>query len=296
MGKRPWVRFYHMDFASSGYVLDLTMEELGVYWMLLVRQMVDGYVKFDRHKLKRILNVETEEDVDRLLTEKIKSKFVQDRKNPDQWYNERLSEVIDETDSASRNGSANINSRYVKLNLHALEKTAAATPASAPEVPAEEQAFDFDAILDEYPKTKNKGGREKSLELLRDTITTEDLFNSFCAALRAFRKAKAGEDPQFVMRIDKWIQEWREWVPADARQAPVKPEASSPGEKKRRVLGPGEKPPWEPARYDTPDRIEEKKRIWPLERQELWWNQEDTSMGMSLEDIMAGNFQKKESN
>lgn len=112
MGKRPFVRFYHMDWAASGSVYNMTMAEVGTYWTLLVRQMVDGYVPSDREKLCRLLNVRTPEEVDALMTPAVTEKFVPVPGNSARMFNKRLAEVIEETDAASQRSTANIAKRW----------------------------------------------------------------------------------------------------------------------------------------------------------------------------------------
>jgi hypothetical protein len=274
MAKREYVRFYHKDWASSGDVQDMTMEEVGVYWTLLVRQMVDGSVTTDRNKLKRLFNVDTVEEVERLLTEKVMSKFVPVEGDPSKLHNKRLSDVIQETDAAIQRGVLNAAKRWDPLPI--------TTESIDPPALTEEGGFDFTPILNEYPRKKrNKGGWNKGIQMMRDYITTEDEYQLLHAAVKNYAKKKAGEEERFIKNLDNFLQVWREWVPANftpTKKAVPANEAAPPseeGEKKLKKRDPKEKPPWEPDGFRTQEMNEYVASKWPEERRQRWLAGED---------------------
>lgn len=282
MGRRPYVRFYHMDWAASGDVSNMSMAEVGVYWTLLVRQMVDGYVPADRDKLRRPLNVDTVEEVNALMTPLVTSKFEPLNGDPTRLYNKRLAEVIEETDAASTRGRANVGGRY-DYRTAALEDS---LPGGA--------KLDYAAAWKAFPKRKNPSeGYSEGMRLLREVITTDEDYRLFMAAVKNYARscAKAGHDKQFTKRLDRFMNEWRDHLPKELQAVP-EAEAPQPAlqvvkdgepQRARRVLPKGDVPPWTPG-YGASER--EKQWLaayWTPDRQERWWNGEDlTAEGVAF--------------
>ncbi len=281
MGKRPFVRFYHMDWASSGDVQDMSMEEVGVYWTLLVRQMVDGNVNMDRTKLRRVLNVDTVEEVDNLLTPKVMSKFVEVPDQPGRMYNRRLIEVIVETDAASSRNQANVRSRY---EIKAPPISAGFQQQAAPSQVAPD--LDYAPVLMAYPKTMQNGpGWDEGVSMMRALITTEEQLQTLLSAVKAYAawKKKPTNSGQSIKKFDSFMTNWESWIPKNHRSSHVEREVSptpsttpagSPAPKKRRCqldsLAPGEQPPWIPDE-SLPESI--RKDIvahWTEEKKQQW--------------------------
>lgn len=273
MGRRPYVRFYHMDWAASGDVEDMTMAEIGVYWTLLVRQMVDGYVRADREKLRRLLNVETVEEVNALMTPLVSSKFVPLNGDPTKLYNKRLAEVIEETDAASFRGKANVGGRY-DYRTPALEDSLGGK-------------IDLAAAWKAFPKRRNPSeGYSEGMRLLREIITTEEEYKLFMAAVKNYARtcSKPGHDKQFTKRLDRFMGEWRDHLPKELQveEAPAEPKLQAvvdgePQPKRKRVLPKGDDPPWTPGYRATAREKAWLEAYWTPERQERWWDGEDFS-------------------
>jgi hypothetical protein len=261
MGKRPWVRFYHMDWAASGTVQKLTMEEVGVYWTLLVRQMVDGYVDMDIDGLKRLFNVKSDEEVDRLLSKRVMAKFNFLPEDKTKMLNHRLADVIEETDSASFRNKENVNKRY-ELKPSPLKSSSSSDSEPTP-------TFDFSPILNDYPP--NKGGLTEGLKLMSDTITTEEEYQRLWAAVKAYKRERAQErDPndrkKFTMGLGRFMTCWNGYVPKNFSFKPV--DNTAPVTPPTRA--PGEKPPWQPGTYDTEDVKQELNQYWTEDRKKMW--------------------------
>lgn len=201
--QRPFVRFYHKDWASSGTIQEMTMEEVGVYWTLLVIQMVDGFVPADPKRLIRRLNAKDEADVKRMLTPLIMSKFKPLPDDPTKLYNEKLTEVIAATDAAKQSGSDGAFRRW--------------NPDPMPEVDESSEKIDFSAHLKRMPKRKFKGkpdraGWERGVALLK-YITTQDEADRLYAAIDAYAKERNGEDAEYHMSFGNFMKEWESYVP-----------------------------------------------------------------------------------
>ncbi len=272
MAKREYLRFYHKDWAASGDVQDMTMEEVGVYWTLLVRQMVDGYVTSDRNKLRRVLNVDTVEEVDRLLVDKVLSKFTPFEGDPSKLCNRKLSEVIDETDTAIQRGSDNASKRWN-----------GPAPVTAPPILNADggRVFNFASILADYPRKKhNKAGWNKGIQMMQNYITSDEDFQRLASAVKNYAKKKAGEEERFIKNLDNFLREWTDWVPTHFQA----PEAKEESAEQLNTVGKAEvkkprtgKPPWEPG-YDDPPALTAKITAWwNEERRQRWLAGEETA-------------------
>jgi hypothetical protein len=233
MGKRPFVRFYHQDWASDGDVGRMSMQEVGVYWTLLVRQMVDRYVPMSFSELRRPLNVFTVDEAVALVTPAIRRKFhtasCKD-KDCEGWYcntpgedatrlyNRRLTDVIIETDNASSKGTNNAFKRYEPVRTSSLESSLVAR-SDVEETPN----FDFKELLTTMPKRRVKGtldGWEQGKAMLKYIVTQEE-FNDLIAATKAYARTRKGEDAAFHISLSNWVtKEYHRFVPAKTEDAP----------------------------------------------------------------------------
>lgn len=265
MGRRPFVRFYHLDWSADAAVDDMTMEEIGTYWTLLVRQMVDGFITLDRMKLRKRLNVETVEEVERLLTPAVLSKFVPYENDPAKLYNKRLAEVIKETDAASWKGKTNATLRW---------DPALKTPSLESSIEETKPAFNFAPILKEYPERNDKAGWAEGVRLMEESITDEETYKKLWIAVKSYRKEKGRgvKDRQFIMRLDNFMRDWTSYIPASYRPAPelkIVEDSPKPVDNLSKRSD-REKAPWVPDRYDSVEMKTMLEEAWPQERRDAW--------------------------
>lgn len=276
MGRRPFVRFYHLDWSADTDVDNMSMEEVGTYFTLLVRQMVEGYVTADHARLRKRLNVDSVEDVQRLLTPAVLAKFVPCPEDPTKLYNKRLAEVIQESDAAVTKGLSNAGRRWGtgSVTPPSLESSIEPEPARP--------AFNFQPILADYPPRKNRAGESAGLKYMQDFITEPESYERLWAAVRAYRKERSGEDKQYTMQLDNFMKKWDSYVPANFRPSGGQPrpevtpsaEGEAPSTKKRAER---EKPPWTPRRYDTPVEAKRLQEAWTPERRQAWEEGRETN-------------------
>lgn len=266
MGKRPFVRFYHMDWASSGDVQDMSMQEVGVYWTLLVRQMVDGYVTKDRNKLRRVFNVDTVEEVDALLSEKVMIKFVDVPDAPDRMYNRRLEEVIVETDAASNRNTANIRSRYDQVKAPPISAGFTMPPTAAP------LDLNYEAVIKEYPKLgMDKPGSSSGIQQMYSEVRSEEDLALLIAAARRYANENKGQPQRFIKSFSNFMREWREWIPKKmARHLSVVEQSPTPAPQAQPPAP--SKPPWEDIEPGTSQTVREGVEMyWTEERKREWY-------------------------
>jgi hypothetical protein len=304
LGKRPFVRFYHLDWKGDGDVEKMSMQEVGTYWTLLVRQMVDRSIESDFSELQRCLNVRSNEEVDALITPRIRKKFHTSKcvsKTCAGWttcniegddttrlFNRRLVDVIVETDNARDKGFNNANKGHGMIRTPPLE----ASLVSRSEV-EETPSFDFGEILKMMPKRRVKGqldGWDRGKEMLK-YITTQEEYNDLLAATRSYAKTRKGEDPAFHISLFNWVSkgEYQRFVPArsepvvevvkveekaEAKPAPAPrtyPTSFMAPPNPARHLAPGQRPPWMVDSLDF-EAVKRAKELFPDDdSKRKWW-------------------------
>ncbi len=245
MGKRPFVRFYHLDWKGDGDVEKMSMTEIGTYWTLLVRQMVDRSIESDFNELRRCLNVDTVEQVEALIVPRIRKKwhtskcpYLTDKNytdcegwncnvagdDPTRLYNRRLVDVIVETDAARDRGTYNANKGHDMIRTPSLESSLVAK-SEVEETPT----FDFGELLRIMPKRRVKGsieGWNQGKEMMK-YITTQEEFDDLMAATRQYAKTRKGEDPAYHISLANWVtKEHRRFVPARAETPVIVPKTT----------------------------------------------------------------------
>lgn len=235
MNRKPCVNFYHMDWAANGNVLAMTMQEVGIYWTMLVRQMVDGYV--DLSRLHIHFKVATPEDALGMipdfirsefkpLPDEIKNRLVEDGKfTPERAqglvYNPALKEVMD---AGSYKSDINRANRVRTPELPPDEPQAPSMVGG----PDESPRMNFDAILVDYPRRKDKKGWDYGIRMMSDIISTDEEFQRLHAAVRAYKRERAGEDPKFTKRLDTFMKTWVDYVPSNFKYSAPPPKAATP--------------------------------------------------------------------
>ncbi len=212
MAKRPYVKFFHQDWYSDGEVGRMTMEEIGTYWSLLVRQMIDGYVPVDPEDLMHDLHVGTTEEVNRLLTPRVLKKFDKFADNQTRQFNQRLMDIITEVDLLQQKNSQNSEKRWSKpITSPSLESSAEDQPQ-----------FDFGPITRAMPRRRKNGrieGWDGGLSLLK-YISTQEEYDERLVAVKNYARERHGQDPEFHISFNNFMKsEWVRFVPAGYKPA-----------------------------------------------------------------------------
>jgi hypothetical protein len=313
VNKRPFVKFFHQDWCSDNDVDNMTMQEVGTYFTLLVRQMVEGHVKSDLSSHLKRLNVASIHEAMMLVTPRVAKKFHTDSCNSEAcsgWtcgipsddasklYNRKLRDVIRDQDDRSWQNRNNITSRYNGgMPTKSLESSRGSGSGPKEESPALE--FDFTELLRTMPKRKVKGsyeGWEQGKAMLK-YVTTQEEFNDLLAATKAYAKTRKGEDPAYHISLSNWVtKEHHRFVPAQVgASTPVETPAAAP-EKAAMVespishiyptnfmcppnpvrhLGPGKRPPWMVDSLDF-DAVKLAKQLFPDDASKRrWWMTSD---------------------
>lgn len=265
-----YVRFYPEKWAASGTVQNMTMEEVGVYWTLLVIQMVDGFVPSDPALLVRRLNVKDEEEARRLLTPKVLAKFHPDPQDPAKLYNSKLSEVTSLTMTKKEIGEVSAFKRW--------------NPDPMPDPDAAQ--LDFNRHLKRMPRRKVKGvfdkaGWERGVAMLK-YITTQEEADRLYAAIDAYARERRNEDAAYHMSFGNFMCEWENHVPANYKASDGAQPEESPAaidkqgaESAPRLDKPkwraGDPAPWIVGRYDTAFVKSDKINNWAdRSKREAW--------------------------
>ena len=274
MAKRPYTKFFHQDWCSDGDVGNMTTEEVGTYWSLLVRQMIDGYVPVDPEDLMRDLHVHSVEEVKRLLTPRVLKKFEKFSDNQTRQFNQRLMEVITETDQAQQRSSENVSKRWSK-------------PVTSPSLESsveDQPQFDFGPITRAMPRRRKNGrveGWDGGLSLLK-YISTQEEYDERLAAVKNYARERHGQDPEFHISFNNFMKsEWVRFVPAGykpAAQVKVEPKVEETVTYKTteeqflalRAMGKRlEDPPWFPQATDGEELVAQRASM--TEEQKAKW-------------------------
>jgi hypothetical protein len=288
----------------------MSMAEVGTYWTLLVRQMVEGHVKTDLSEYLKRLNVPNMQEASLLVTPRVAKKFhTANCKNkmcagwsacnvpgddPTELYNRKLVEVIADMDGWSERNKNNVAKRYGEIKTKPLE-AAQQGGASVEETPI----FDFSELLRIMPKRKKNGvaeGWENGKRQLK-FITTQEEFDNLMAATREYARTRKGDDAAFHIALDNWLtKEYFRYIPEAATQLPSTPTAVNAAatqpvvEVKRqfppawlrpedavRQLKPGQTPPWIVDTYDLAGRKRAKEQFPDDESKRRWWMESDSN-------------------
>lgn len=106
MSNMPWFPFYVDDFMASPKVARMSMEEVGVYLLLLCQQHQEGAVEWPCERIPNALRGH-EKSVEYVLSECFK-------KGQKGWQNERLSRIHAEQDARSEKARMAANARWNK--------------------------------------------------------------------------------------------------------------------------------------------------------------------------------------
>lgn len=293
-----WFRWYPYRWEQEEWLSTAEIEVVGIYWTLLNKLMIQGTLPNDLQKLAYLVgrNV-TLESFTYAWEKYLKSQFVKRTQRwvstgsePEDGYWLPLSEA--ELEQLHKHGERIQNEKLEQirsLTNRALEvKNAAAKQRAESRFKNEVEKtvgdtseYDWHSVLKQYPKRLNKVGWDEGIRLLTITITTPEDFARFQAALRAYAAECRGIDKKYVKRLDRFATEWTAYVPDNfvvkpaavvqqTRIANVENLAETiPG---RRILAPGEKPPWEPRVSTTPIQRKIDAEFWTAERKERWWN------------------------
>ncbi len=278
MGKRPFVRFYHQDWYADGDVNRMSMEEIGTYFSLLVRQMIDGYVPTNPADFHRDLHA-TPEEAERLFTPKIAEKFKKFEDNPAKMYNARLKEVVEETDLARAKGFNNSGKRWERP-----VSASGSLEASLEDAPV----FDFGPIIRAMPKRRVNNryeGWEAGVECLK-FITTQEEYDTKLEAVRNYAKTRKGQDPSMHYRFDNFINsKYKEFLSKEtaSRQDTDTPPKEKPIEvveayentdaKIKALRSKGitiQAPPWDPRNADDDAERNELATRWTEDKRSAW--------------------------
>ena len=212
MTKRPYTKFFHQDWCSDGEVGRMTMEEIGTYWSLLVRQMIDGYVPVDPEDLMYDLHTRSLDEVNRLLTPRVLKKFEKFSDNQTRQFNQRLMDVITETDQAQQRSSENVSKRWSKP----------VTASSLESATEDQPVFDFGPITRAMPRRRKNGrveGWDGGLALLK-YISTQEEYDERLAAVKNYARERHGQDPEFHISFNNFMKsEWVRFIPAGYKPA-----------------------------------------------------------------------------
>lgn len=301
--KLDWFKWYPAAWLGDDFVQLLNMEGRGFYFSLLNYQMINGHIPSDFQMIANSVGGGmTTESVARLWEQyKFNTVFVKrdrrwvatDRMGGGDWaplseeelgklhavveklHNETLEQVRAESlgwfSQASTNGKKGYETRQTNEVVRVISKLSEENDKPAP-------SFDWTPVLKDYPKKKARTGWEAGIQILVDSITTQEEYLKFWAAVKNYKKDMVGKEEKYVKSLSKFMTEWTGWVPANyrpvLRPTPPQPkEGEVPG---RRVLMHLEKPPWEPEAYTTPVQREQDKKFWTPVRQERWWNNQPT--------------------
>lgn len=299
--------WYPKKFLGDKFVQCLSFTEKGAYFLLLQHQMVHETIPRDLQRLANLVQCEPA-FLEKFWNERhLDLKFI---KRTQRWINtgpevedgywqdlspeelekthrygeELQNEMMEKVralntriyESRRLNGQNASSAKFSKKVQETVDKV---NQLSSTEEPLPD--FNWGPVLNDYPKKKKRTGWEEGIQILVNTITTEEEYYRFWAAVKAYKKEMRGRQEMYIKALTRFMGEWTNWVPDDFRykpkQAAPKPEievdtqpAAPSG---RRVLLPGEKPPWEPHSLTTPAQRLDDEKFWTPERKERWWNQ-----------------------
>lgn len=296
--QREWVRWYAGRWERDRFVKKLSLEARAVYHTLLNTQIIDGTIPADRDELIAIIGGKiTPETFDRIWNEEgVGQKFEKRTRRwasggtspekgewidltpeelatlhseGDQLQNPKMEQVrslcVFVYDSAASRGRAGAETRFSKTITEAVSKLTDDDFA----VPN----FDWAQVIKDYPAYRKKSEWEDALRTLVGSVLDEETYQRFWAAVRNYKKQVEGTNAKYVTRPKNFVEKWAQFVPANFSMKPKEePRAEVASTTGRRVLLPGEKPPWEPTAQTTPSQRASDEKFWTPERQERWWN------------------------
>ncbi len=310
--QHEWYRWYPLRWTMDEFVRKLDLEGQGLYHHLLTMQMITGSIPEDKATLAKLVGV----SVDVLMSvwerneffkkfEKMTKTWVSTGDNPEigywrdlteeellelhkdgvRMFNKKNEQVRSLTDSHYSRKTANARANAQTRNINTINRTVERISTKLAE---EEKAvlpdFDWVVVLKDYPYKRGRTRWEEGIELLVNTITTEEEYHKFWAAVRAYKKSMVGQPDKFVKALPRFLGEWKSFIPNNFRYKPKPVESSSetapeaPSETTtsettpaRRVLGFNERPPWVSTLQTTPTQAKSNAEFWTPERQERWW-------------------------
>jgi hypothetical protein len=241
------------------------MEEVGAYFSLLNRQMIDGYVNLDdMDQMIFVLhqNFKTREEAEAkvrsLLSPIVRDRFPAVEDHPGRYVNLRLAEVMAETDAASIKNKMNVEKRY-------------ATSAINGPIPV----FDFKPIIEAYPRLKmapSEPSRINGIRLMEMTITTQEDYDKLLAAVKNFSNQMRGRKAHHIRNFDTFLSTWTSYIPPHLLELKQDPQAPAIVVEATPVATDF---PWEEREMDTESAKKRKAEYWTEERKQQYLSGND---------------------
>lgn len=293
-----WHKFFFNRWANDNTIKVLSIEQVGAYWTLLVSQMQNGCIPEEPELLARdfLKGMDLQYFLDHIWITKMEKtslskKFTAVPDKPGYLYNVTLAEImIDDKDYKGKLSEAGKRGQKIKTERSMEKALAEIESEQVEQVEKQEQEviIDFTSLWKAFPKRKSpKEGFTEGIRLIRDTITTQEQYDLLMAAIKNYAKECRGEDPQFTMKLSKFMTKWGDYVPdnalktgsdpvdvnspeAMAKLATIKPAPPAP------MYATGRLPPWE-IPMSTPKEQAAHERYWTADRKRRYLAGEDVS-------------------
>jgi len=232
-----WFKLHVADFLLSKSVRKYSLEEIGLYFSLLLWQWQDGSIPSDPQKLAETIGRDPR--VVRRLWHIVCAHFSEI--SPGSLQNLRLRSERDLAEIRRSSASKSANKRWLAhanalLSERSEVRSKRSDPPISPKlgevlelIPPTEKItrFDFDAVYALYPRHE---GKAKGMAGCKAKIKTQEQYDRLVAGVKAYATQVAGKERQYIAQWSTWIngERWNDEYGS--------PPASSGGPPRQRLL------------------------------------------------------------